>query len=61
MAAISTSTCKALRPTSRDDFKIAIVCAKDLEYNAACLLIDGFWDEDGDTFDRATLALNFYC
>ncbi|KAL7786836.1 nucleoside phosphorylase domain-containing protein [Trichoderma afarasin] len=53
MAAVGTATRKALRPTSRDDFEIAIVCAKPLEYDAVCLLGDGFWDEDGDSFGRA--------
>ncbi|QYT02255.1 hypothetical protein H0G86_009261 [Trichoderma simmonsii] len=60
MAAVSTATRKALRPTSRDDFEIAIVCAKALEYNAVCLLVDGFWDEDGDSFGRAEGDPNTY-
>lgn len=59
MAAISTATRKASRPTSREDFEIAIVCAKGLEYNAVCLLIDGFWDDDGDPFDRARGDLKY--
>ncbi|KAL6906651.1 hypothetical protein GGI43DRAFT_431045 [Trichoderma evansii] len=48
------------RPTSRDDFEIAIVCTKDLEYNAVCLVLDGFWDDDGDPFGRAIGDLNTY-
>lgn len=60
MAAISTTTRKAVRPTSRDDFEIAIVCAKALEYNAVCLLVDGFWDENGDSFGRAEGDPNTY-
>lgn len=60
MAAVSTTTRKALRPTSRDDFEIAIVCAKALEYDAVCLLVDGFWNEDGDSFGRAEGDLNTY-
>lgn len=60
MAAISTTTRKALRPTSRDDFEIAIVCSKALEYNAVCLLVDGFWDENGDSFGRAEGDPNTY-
>ncbi|KAL6689999.1 hypothetical protein J3F84DRAFT_398617 [Trichoderma pleuroticola] len=60
MAAISTTTRKALPPTSRDDFEIAIVCAKALEYDAVCLLVDGFWDEDGDSFGRAEGDPNTY-
>lgn len=60
MAAVSTTTRKALRPTNRDDFEIAIVCAKALEYDAVCLLVDGFWDEDGDSFGRAEGDPNTY-
>lgn len=60
MAAISTTTRKAVRLTCREDFEIAIVCAKDLEYNAVCLLVDGFWDEDEDSFSRAVGDPNTY-
>lgn len=48
MTAIVMATRKASRPKSREDFEIAIVCAKDLEYNAVWLLVDGFWDEEED-------------
>ena len=34
------------RPTSRDDFEIAIVCAKPLEFDAVFALVDEIWDED---------------
>jgi hypothetical protein len=31
-------------PTSRDDFPAAIICAKPIEYDAVCLLIDRWYD-----------------
>lgn len=54
------ATREVLRPTGRGDFEIAIVCTKDLEYNAVCLVLDGFWDDDGDPFGRAQGDLNTY-
>lgn len=48
------------RPTSRGDFRIAIICALALEYDAVCLLFDEFWDEDGDTFGKAEGDSNHY-
>ncbi|KAL7789822.1 hypothetical protein V8C37DRAFT_417738 [Trichoderma ceciliae] len=50
----------ASQPTSRTDFGIAIVCSKELEYNAVCHLFDVFWDDDGDTLQRAEGDLNTY-
>lgn len=47
-------------PNSRDEFEIAIVCALPLEYNAVSLLIDQFWDEDGDPYGRAVGDANIY-
>ncbi|KAF3076782.1 hypothetical protein CFAM422_001007 [Trichoderma lentiforme] len=54
------ATDKVSRPTSRDEFEIAIVCTRALEYDAICLLLDGFWDIDGDPFGRAQGDLNTY-
>ncbi|KAL7959140.1 nucleoside phosphorylase domain-containing protein [Trichoderma compactum] len=48
------------RKTSRDDFEIAIVCALPLEYDAVCMLIDKFWDEDGHQYGKATRDPNIY-
>ncbi|EGO57040.1 hypothetical protein NEUTE1DRAFT_147515 [Neurospora tetrasperma FGSC 2508] len=50
------------RPTSRDDFQIAIVCALPLEYDAISLLIDQVWDVKGDQhpFGRAPGDPNTY-
>ncbi|KAL7899795.1 hypothetical protein HDV64DRAFT_247235 [Trichoderma sp. TUCIM 5745] len=48
------------RPSSRDDFEIAIICALPLEYDAVYLLFDEFWDEDGDALGRAAGDHNHY-
>lgn len=50
----------ATRPSSRDEFEVALVCALPLEYNAISLLFDEFWDEDGDRYGRAIGDLNTY-
>ncbi|KID85971.1 kinesin light chain [Metarhizium guizhouense ARSEF 977] len=50
----------ALRPSCREDFEIAIICALPLEYNAVALLFDEFWDGDGDRFGRAASDDNAY-
>ncbi|KFA54470.1 hypothetical protein S40293_08006 [Stachybotrys chartarum IBT 40293] len=48
------------RPSRRDDFEIAIICALPVEYNAVTLLFDEFWDEDGDQFGRVAGDFNNY-
>nr|XP_036576344.1 ankyrin repeat protein [Colletotrichum truncatum]KAF6783069.1 ankyrin repeat protein [Colletotrichum truncatum] len=48
------------RPRRREDFRIAVLCALPLEYNAATLAFDEFWDEDGDKFGRARGDPNTY-
>ncbi|KAK4182149.1 nucleoside phosphorylase [Podospora australis] len=48
------------RPASRDDFERAILCALPEEFDAMSLLIDEFWDEFGDTFNRADGDTNTY-
>ncbi|KAK1976070.1 phosphorylase superfamily protein [Colletotrichum cereale] len=50
----------ATRPNRRDEFEIAVVCALPLEYDAAALAFDGFWDDDGDTYGRAAGDPNTY-
>ncbi len=40
----------AQRPSSRDDFEVAILCALPLEFDGVQYLFDEFWDEDGDQF-----------
>ncbi|UKZ79369.1 hypothetical protein TrVFT333_007120 [Trichoderma virens FT-333] len=48
------------RPTVREDFDIAIVCALPLEYDAINILIDEFWDEKGDPYRKAKRDPNTY-
>lgn len=48
------------RPTSREEFDIAIICASPLEFDAVSLAFDEFWDEDGDTYGRARGDQNAY-
>ncbi|WYZ43711.1 hypothetical protein EsH8_VII_000147 [Colletotrichum jinshuiense] len=50
----------AIRPSRRDEFEIAVVCALALEYNAVELAFDEFWDDDGDTYGRAQNDPNTY-
>jgi nucleoside phosphorylase len=49
-----------LRPSCRDEYEIAIVCALALEYDGVSLLFDQFWDQDGDSYGRAVGDLNTY-
>ncbi|GFP58962.1 hypothetical protein TASIC1_0011032900 [Trichoderma asperellum] len=48
------------RPSRRDDFDIGIICALQEEYDAICLVIDEFWDEDGDLYGRVIGDKNYY-
>jgi nucleoside phosphorylase len=48
------------RPTRRKDFEIAVVCALPIEFNAVSLLVDQFWDEEGDVYGRAVGDENTY-
>jgi Flp pilus assembly protein TadD/nucleoside phosphorylase len=48
------------RPSRREDFEIAIICALPLEYDAVSLLFDKFWDEDGDQYGKVAGDLNSY-
>lgn len=47
------------RPSSRRDFHIAIICALALEYDAASLLVDEFWDQHGE-YGRVIGDTNIY-
>ncbi|KAL7794257.1 nucleoside phosphorylase domain-containing protein [Trichoderma ceciliae] len=49
-----------LRPSRRDEYEIAIVCALALEYDGVSLLFDQFRDQDGDSYGRAVGDLNTY-
>ncbi|TQN65987.1 Vegetative incompatibility protein HET-E-1, partial [Colletotrichum shisoi] len=48
------------RPRRREDFRIAVLCALQLECNAATLAFDEFFDEEGDKFGRARGDPNTY-
>lgn len=50
----------ATPPASRDEFEVALVCSRPLEYNAISLLFDQFWDENGDQYGRAIGDTNTY-
>ncbi|KAJ5647164.1 hypothetical protein N7490_003536 [Penicillium lividum] len=50
----------AKAPNSRMDFDVAIVCALQLEADAAEALFDGFWDEDGDRYGKSSGDQNAY-
>jgi nucleoside phosphorylase len=49
-----------MAPISRDDFQVAIICALPIEYNAASLVFDQFWDDGGDRYGRARGDNNHY-
>ena len=48
------------KPSRREDFEVAIICALPLEYDAVSLVFDEFWDEDGDPYGRAVGDVNHY-
>ncbi|QYS96801.1 Pfs domain-containing protein [Trichoderma simmonsii] len=48
------------RPSHRKDFQIAIICALSLEYDAAILIVDEFWDEDDKQYGRTSGDTNIY-
>jgi hypothetical protein len=48
------------RPSHRNEFEVAIICALPLEYDAVSRIFDEFWDEDGDGFGRADGDSNTY-
>ncbi|KAL2859987.1 5'-methylthioadenosine/S-adenosylhomocysteine nucleosidase family protein [Aspergillus lucknowensis] len=51
---------KPTRPSTRNEFEVAIVCALSLEFNAVSTLVDEFWDEDGEYYGRADGDTNIY-
>ncbi|KLP22312.1 uncharacterized protein LW94_3109 [Fusarium fujikuroi] len=48
------------RPDGREDFSVALVCALSLEFDAVCMVVDEFWDEDGDQFGKSDGDHNMY-
>jgi nucleoside phosphorylase len=51
---------RLLRPNSRDDFKIAIICALPVECNAVEALLDKVYETDGFSYGKAVGDLNAY-
>ncbi|KAK4172528.1 hypothetical protein QBC36DRAFT_337674 [Triangularia setosa] len=51
----------SMRPSSRSDFRIAIICALAVEFDAVFLLVDQFWDEPVNPFGKAPVELPFRC
>lgn len=43
---------RPLRPATRSDFEIAIICALTIEADAALALFDYHWDDDGPPYDK---------
>ncbi|ETS82542.1 hypothetical protein PFICI_04418 [Pestalotiopsis fici W106-1] len=48
------------QPACREDFRVGILCALSLEFDAVSLLFDRFWDEDGDPYGKAPGDPNQY-
>ncbi|KAI1303849.1 purine and uridine phosphorylase [Xylaria venustula] len=48
------------RPSRREEFEIALVCALTVEYDAVTLQFDEFWDEYGEQYGRAPGDMNTY-
>lgn len=48
------------RPSRREDFEIAIICALTLEYDAVTCVFDEFFDEDGNAYGKAEGDSNLY-
>ncbi|KAI1174174.1 purine and uridine phosphorylase [Nemania sp. FL0916] len=48
------------RPSSREDFRIALICALPLEFDAVTWQMDEFWDEEDERYGRAPGDTNKY-
>ncbi|KAL6817296.1 nucleoside phosphorylase domain-containing protein [Trichoderma sp. SZMC 28015] len=48
------------RPSGREDFGVAVVCALAIEFEAVCSVIEEFWDENGDAFGKVAGDMNSY-
>ncbi|GJC82126.1 hypothetical protein ColLi_04964 [Colletotrichum liriopes] len=58
--AASTRASSHQQPSRREDFRIAIICALALEFDAVSLLFDQLWEEEGAVYGRAPGDLNTY-
>ncbi|KAK6535960.1 hypothetical protein TWF281_000209 [Arthrobotrys megalospora] len=48
------------RPSRRDEFDTAIICALRLEFDAVAFLFDEFWDTDGNSYGKVPGDGNTY-
>ncbi|KAJ4245967.1 hypothetical protein NW762_013711 [Fusarium torreyae] len=48
------------RPSCREDFYVALICALPLEFDTICMVIDEFWDHEGDQYGRTYGDRNTY-
>ncbi|KAF4943467.1 hypothetical protein FSARC_14912 [Fusarium sarcochroum] len=48
------------RPLCREDFNVALICALPLEFDAICMVVDEFWDHEGDPYGRGHGDRNTY-
>lgn len=48
------------QPPHRDNFEVAIVCALKAEFDAICLVVEKFWDDDYDPYGKAMGDTNSY-
>ncbi|KAJ5287319.1 hypothetical protein N7478_003005 [Penicillium angulare] len=56
----ASSETRYTRPLFLRDFHIAMICALPLEYDAASLLVDEFWDEGGKQYGHTSGDSNTY-
>ncbi|KAL7935415.1 nucleoside phosphorylase domain-containing protein [Trichoderma chlorosporum] len=47
-------------PPGREDFEIALICALETEFEAACLVVDQFWDGSEQLYGKAAGDMNSY-
>ncbi|TFB00419.1 hypothetical protein CCMA1212_007758 [Trichoderma ghanense] len=48
------------RPSRRECFEIAFICALEVEFEALCLVIEEFWDQEENTYGKAQGDANNY-
>ncbi|PTB66817.1 purine and uridine phosphorylase [Trichoderma citrinoviride] len=48
------------RPSQREDFEIAFICALEVEFEALCLVVDEFWDEEENVYGKVDGDANNY-
>ncbi|KAH0491049.1 hypothetical protein TgHK011_002495 [Trichoderma gracile] len=48
------------RPSRRESFEIAFICALEVEFEALCFVIDEFWDEEENSYGKLNGDANNY-